>query len=147
MYRIAKLSGAAIAVILLGAACSSPKSAPQNSGSTQPSATAGRVAVTLSEFAVSPSARAVPAGSVTFSVTNSGKVEHEFVILQTSDAPGALPQQGAEASEAGLVDEIEDVQPGGSGSLTVDLTPGHYVLICNLPDHYAAGMYAGLTVA
>ena len=80
-------------------------------------------------------------------MTNSGKVEQEFVILRTSDAPGGLPQEGAEASEAGLVDEIEDVQPGGAGSLAIDLTPGHYVLICNLPDHYAAGMYAGLTVA
>jgi uncharacterized cupredoxin-like copper-binding protein len=147
MNRIAKLSGAAMAVILLGTACSSSKSAAQNSGSTQPSTTPGRVAVTLSEFAVSPNIRAVPAGSVTFSVTNSGKVEHEFVVLRTSDAPGALPVKGGEASEDGIVDEIQSVQPGAAGSLTVDLTSGHYVLICNLPDHYAAGMYAGLTVA
>jgi uncharacterized cupredoxin-like copper-binding protein len=146
MNRITRLSGAAMAVILLGAACSSSKSAAQNSGSTQPSATPGRVAVALSEFAIAPSVRAVPAGSVTFSVSNTGNVEHEFVILRTSAAADALPQEGAEASEAGLVDEIEGIKSGEAGSLTVDLASGHYVVICNLPDHYAAGMYADLTV-
>lgn len=146
MNRLAKLFVAAIAVVLLGAACSSGGSAPENSGATQPSATAGGVAVTLSEFAVTPSVRAVPAGSVTFSVSNTGNVEHEFVILRTSAAADALPQDGAEASEAGLVDEIEGIKSGEAGSLTVDLASGHYVVICNLPDHYAAGMYAALTV-
>jgi uncharacterized cupredoxin-like copper-binding protein len=24
--------------------------------------------------------------------------------------------------------------------LTLDLTPGHYAVVCNLPGHYAAGM-------
>ncbi|MGV8964931.1 MAG: sulfocyanin-like copper-binding protein [Cellulomonas sp.] len=27
------------------------------------------------------------------------------------------------------------------------LAPGHYELICNLPGHYAAGMYTELTVS
>ena len=28
----------------------------------------------------------------------------------------------------------------------VTLAPGHYVVICNLPGHYASGMHADLTV-
>ena len=110
MNGMAKLFVPAMAVVLLGAACSSEASTPENPGSTQPSATAGSVAVTLSEFAVSPNIRAVPAGSVTFSVTNTGKLEHEFVILRTSTAADALPQKGTQASEAGHVDEIEGIK-------------------------------------
>ena len=147
MNGMAKLFVPAMVVVLLGAACSSEASTPENPGSTQPSATAGSVAVTLSEFAVSPNIRAVPAGSVTFSVTNTGKLEHEFVILRTSTAADALPQKGTQASEAGHVDEIEGIKPGEADSLTVSLAPGHYAVICNLPDHYAAGMYADLTVS
>jgi uncharacterized cupredoxin-like copper-binding protein len=30
--------------------------------------------------------------------------------------------------------------------LTVDLDPGNYVVICNIPGHYAAGMHAELTI-
>lgn len=147
MNRVAMLFVAAIAVVLLGAACSSTKSASQNPGSTQAPSSGGRVAVGESEFSVTPSASTVSAGSVTFSVTNTGQMEHEFVILRTSDAPGALPLEGAKASETGHIDELQGIQPGSTQSLTVNLAPGHYVLICNLPGHYAAGMHAGLTVA
>jgi uncharacterized cupredoxin-like copper-binding protein len=36
--------------------------------------------------------------------------------------------------------------PGASGWVTVTLPPGRYELVCNLPGHYAAGMYTQLTV-
>ena len=29
--------------------------------------------------------------------------------------------------------------------MTVDLTPGKYAMICNLPGHYQRGMYGSLT--
>ncbi|MEA2312683.1 MAG: hypothetical protein QOE28_2651, partial [Solirubrobacteraceae bacterium] len=35
---------------------------------------------------------------------------------------------------------------GAAKALTLNLKPGHYALICNLPGHYTAGMYADLTV-
>jgi len=31
--------------------------------------------------------------------------------------------------------------------MTVDLEPGVYVLICNVSDHYRAGMFGPFTVA
>ena len=37
--------------------------------------------------------------------------------------------------------------PNATGTLDVNLTPGSYLLICNVPGHYAAGMVAELTVA
>ena len=32
------------------------------------------------------------------------------------------------------------------GMTTITLAPGRYELVCNLPGHYAAGMYTQLTV-
>ena len=33
------------------------------------------------------------------------------------------------------------MRPGATKTITIDLKPGHYVLFCNLPGHYAAGMH------
>ena len=38
------------------------------------------------------------------------------------------------------------MQPGATKALTLDLKPGTYLLVCNLPGHYAAGMWTVLTV-
>lgn len=40
----------------------------------------------------------------------------------------------------------EGILPSGSGWVTLDLQPGRYELLCNLPGHYRAGMYTELTV-
>ena len=40
----------------------------------------------------------------------------------------------------------QGVVPGASGCMTITLPPGRYELVCNLPGHYAAGMYTQLTV-
>jgi len=36
--------------------------------------------------------------------------------------------------------KFSELEPGKWGSLTVTLPPGKYLLICNLPGHYGAGM-------
>jgi uncharacterized cupredoxin-like copper-binding protein len=103
------------------------------------------IAVTLEEFTVSPQPDLGRAGRVTFRVSNAGRVKHEFVVLHTRKAADAL-KKGSEASEAGNVGEIGDLQPGASKSLKLNLEPGHYALICNLPGHYLAGQHADFTV-
>lgn len=40
----------------------------------------------------------------------------------------------------------EGIAPGASSWVTMDLAPGRYEVLCNLPGHYAAGMYSELTV-
>jgi uncharacterized cupredoxin-like copper-binding protein len=108
-------------------------------------APAGSVAVTMKEFTVSPAPASVPAGKVTFKVTNEGKVKHEFVVLKTTKAAGDL-LKGDEADESGNVGEIGDLPAGSSKNLSLMLKAGHYALICNLPRHYKAGQFADFTV-
>ena len=102
--------------------------------------------VTLSEFKVSPSPKSVSAGKVTFNVKNKGDMEHELVIIKTSKSASKLPVSGNRASDKGEVGEIEDIAAGKSKKHSFNLKKGHYVLICNIPGHYKAGMRADFTV-
>lgn len=90
----------------------------------------------------------VPAGTVTFTVVNEGVKKHEFVILSTDVMAADLPLEGDEVVEDDYVaiDEIGEIPPGETMTITVELEPGHYALICNLKGHVRMGMYADLTV-
>ena len=54
----------------------------------------------------------------------------------------------SEVDEDGIGDlgEVSELEPGKSGSLTLNLRPGKYVLFCNVPGHYMGGMWTLLTV-
>jgi uncharacterized cupredoxin-like copper-binding protein len=100
----------------------------------------------------------VPHGTVSFIATNLGSVNHELVILplprdqivgtrslrtdSTIDEAGSI----GEASNTCGADTGEGIAPASSSWTTVTLAPGRYELVCNLPGHYAAGMYTQLTV-
>ena len=47
---------------------------------------------------------------------------------------------------AHLDPEAEGIKADSVSNLAITLTPGHYVLICNLPDHYKAGMRVAIDV-
>jgi uncharacterized cupredoxin-like copper-binding protein len=120
-------------------------------GSSSPRAetTTSAVGVWLKEWRVIPSRKVVPAGKVTFVVANIGKIEHELVVVRSSRAPDALPIRGKKAGEAGSRGEVEELRPPHADRLTLRLSPGKYVLLCNLADHgghYKHGMFARLTV-
>lgn len=115
----------------------------------------GKVGATEKDFAITLDKSTAEAGSVTFEVKNDGPSTHEFVVFKTDLAPDALPtkdENGVQiVDEAGegvtAVDEIEDIENGTTKTLKVDLAAGHYVIICNLPAHYVAGMHTELTVS
>jgi uncharacterized cupredoxin-like copper-binding protein len=94
-----------------------------------------------------------PAGSVTFQITNAGKIQHEFVVVKTDLAADKLPIKSGESEvdedDAQLthVDEVEDINPGDTPTLTVDLPAGHYVLFCNVAGHYQSGMHVDFTTS
>jgi uncharacterized cupredoxin-like copper-binding protein len=94
---------------------------------------------------------AVPAGLVTFKVTNaSGNMEHEMLVVPIDDMQTPLPYNAAEnrvdEEAAHSAGEVPEMEPGKSGELTVELRPGLYALLCNIPGHYSAGMWRVLAV-
>ncbi len=113
------------------------------------------VDVSLREFSVTPEAGSAPEGSITFRVTNNGSAAHEFMVILADLAPNALPTEANGAYEEDgdgteVVDEIEQINPGQTANLTVNLEAGNYVLICNMVNqgfvHYALGMRTAFTV-
>jgi uncharacterized cupredoxin-like copper-binding protein len=84
---------------------------------------------------------------VIFVVRNAGKMTHEFVVLRRAKAAGRLAARNArEAPETGAVGEIGEIKPGAVKRLTLNLTKGHYSLICNLPFHYGRGQFVDFYV-
>ena len=104
------------------------------------------VKVQLKEFKVLPSPLTAKRGVVSFSVRNTGKVDHELVVLKTKLAPSKLPVKGGKAIETGRVGKVGPVKPGTSRTLNLTLAAGKYVLLCNLPGHYQAGQRIGFAV-
>ena len=91
----------------------------------------------LGDYTVTPSTTSVPAGKVTFEATNVGQVPHELMIERMPikmDAPGQPNEDAAQGM-------IDDMGPGQSGSMTLNLKPGNYELFCNVPGHYAMGQH------
>ena len=94
----------------------------------------------------------IKAGKVTITVKNNSTDEvHELLFVRTAMAPDTIPTEAdnpAKVDEAQLKDlsEIGDVAPGKSISKTVSLKPGTYMLFCNQPGHFMAGMHSMLTV-
>ena len=96
------------------------------------------VAVRLNSFTVAADKTEVPAGPVTFTATNAHQNEiHELAVLRVK-ADGSFDNLG----------EVEDIDPGKSGDVTITLKPGKYLLACLIAageagstvDHFAYGM-------
>jgi uncharacterized cupredoxin-like copper-binding protein len=106
------------------------------------------VSATEQEFKLSPKPTKVKTGKVTFTVRNIGHLAHEFIVLKTNIAANKLPKKGQRAVEVGRVGRIPgEIKAGQTKTLTLNLKPGKYVLLCNLPAHYASGQYAAFTVS
>jgi len=59
----------------------------------------------------------------------------------------ALKQADGTADETNAVGEAPDIEAGATKSVTLDLKAGKYVLLCNLPGHFAGGMWTTFTVS
>jgi hypothetical protein len=129
--------------MLGGVACSS------SSSSSSGVSSAGGVSATEKDFSIVLSSSTSTAGPVTFNITNEGPSTHQFVVIKTNDAPDALPVKNGAVDESGLtiVDENDGVPPSTTATLPVNLAAGSYVIICNVPGHYQAGMHTAFTVS
>src|SRR5438445_790545 len=90
-----------------------------------------QVNVRLSEWKVELSQQNIAEGPVTFVVTNSGQIPHAI-----------------EVEGQGIEKEIETIQPGATGTLTLTLKRGRYEVYCPVGEgsHKKLGMEARLTV-
>jgi uncharacterized cupredoxin-like copper-binding protein len=87
------------------------------------------VEVSLKEFAIDMPTE-LSAGPTTFEITNDGTIEHNF-----------------EVEGQGIEEELpENLTPGASSTLTVDLEPGTYEVYCPVDNHKGEGMRVELTV-
>lgn len=100
----------------------------------------------------------VPAGAVSLVAENMGWRTHELVVLPLEDGASAgrrTPGPDGKIDETGSLGEAskacgagtgEGISAGSVGWVTMTLSPGRYELVCNLPNHYAGGMYQEIVV-
>jgi plastocyanin len=132
----------AIMIPLALAACGDDDDEDTTSAATEPTTeetttdeTAGaggggeEIAISETEFALDPADPTVAAGEVTIAVTNDGATLHNLEV------------------EGNGVEEItDDLDPGQSDDLALDLEAGTYRIYCAIGDHAAQGMEGELTV-
>lgn len=137
------------ALVLVVAACSSGGSATASPSSVaSPAGGPQTIEVTLTDtLQMQPPAMTVTAGQpVTFVVTNSGAIEHEFYI---GDEPAQAEQEALMQSGEMVHDTADGIslEPGEMKELTYTFTePGQTIAGCHIAGHYAAGMKAAITV-
>ena len=138
---LALIAIAAIPVAL--AACGSDDSTSTSASSETTSSTAAStdssttassgggqtVKIGESEYKLDPSDATLKAGSVTFDVTNDGTITHNLQIEGN-----------------GVEETTDDLAPGDTGELTVDLKPGSYEMYCTIDGHKDLGMEGTVTV-
>jgi uncharacterized cupredoxin-like copper-binding protein len=140
-------SAPATATTAATAATAAPTSIP-TAAPPPPPPTQTTVTVGLKEFSVTPDKAGAPAGAVTFHVQNNGVVAHDFRLVKSELAPDALPVANGAVDEGAIqvVTKSADIDAGTSVDVTATLGPGKYVLICNVPAHYIAGMRVAFAV-
>jgi hypothetical protein len=107
------------------------------------------VRLTERDFRIS-APKEVAAGDVVLRVENRGPDAHELIVVRAGK--GLLPLRGdgvtvnEEAVQGSEVGALEPGQPNSVRELQVHLTPGHYILFCNMSGHFLGGMHHELVV-
>jgi uncharacterized cupredoxin-like copper-binding protein len=108
------------------------------------------VTATLTDTGIQVSSATLPAGTISFHVSNTSAAElHEFVIIRTDLNADQLPLDAdGNVAEDQLTSPGEkgDIAAGQGGDLTLALAAGRYMFICNQPGHFKAGMHTVFTV-
>ena len=121
--------------------------------------------IDLQEISIAVHPGLVQSGKVTLQVKNTGSIIHELVVVRAASA-AALPKvKKAGERSVGAIDEEKipesdklgetgDVPVGSTVTKTFKLTPGTYVVFCNIDtknggkvlNHFVHGMAAPLVV-
>jgi uncharacterized cupredoxin-like copper-binding protein len=116
-------------------------------------AAGGGLTIKMGDFFFDPKDATASSGTVEITAPNVGQTEHELVLFSSDADPAALPtaangevDEDALEKQGGVnAGEIEEVLPGKTKTGSFELAAGKYVMFCNLPGHYAQGMYGSLT--
>jgi len=107
------------------------------------------VKVTERDFAIK-APHLLRAGTIRFVVTNDGPVSHELILVHAPHGRLPLRDDGFTVDEtlleSRIVGTLEPAGPGTTRSLRVRLTPGRYILLCNMAGHFMGGMSSRLLV-
>ncbi len=110
------------------------------------------VQVTERDFHIGTSVQRLHPGAVDLSVHNQGPDDHELIVVREHrGTPLPMRVDGVTLNEEKLLSAtIENLEPGHPGStreVSLHLTPGRYVLFCNMAGHYLSGMHTQLVVS
>ena len=152
--RVTAFVGAVGVVGLVLTGCGTTRNDSNGASPTSGAVPSGGNSVTgsLDEWHVLADTSSVHAGPVTFTFKNTGKIVHEMLITRTDIAPGKIAVDpgtkkfNEDDPTSKVVDEVSELAAGKTGNVTVDLTPGTYQQVCNVPGHYGHGMFTTLTV-
>ncbi len=112
-----------------GGESAAPPATTTSAEPAPPASGDGAERVVLTDFAIDPANPKLKPGKVTFDVVNEGS------------APHALEIEGA-----GIEEETEVLDGGGSATLEADLKAGSYEWYCPVANHADIGMKGKLTV-
>ncbi|GAB2536304.1 iron uptake system protein EfeO [Brachybacterium huguangmaarense] len=114
LLRTGALSASVLAMGALAACTDNPRAGGASDGGAQ--AAGGPITVTITDDGLEMSATSMPAGQVTFEVTNSGTVPNEFEILADD--------------QLRIISEQENIGPGTTVSVTTALAEGTCYAAC-----------------
>jgi uncharacterized cupredoxin-like copper-binding protein len=118
---------------------------------SQPANHAGGRVLRVAErdFKIALPQKRVRAGDLSLAVHNKGPDSHELIVIRKGRSPLPMRRDGMTVDEEGLEHSIPGaLEPEAPGThlLKVHLTPGRYVLICNMSGHFFGGMRTQLVV-
>jgi uncharacterized cupredoxin-like copper-binding protein len=90
-------------------------------------------------------------GMVKFDVTNlASNIVHEVIVARIEDENKVLPfdesRNKVDEESMQVLGSVKEIEPSKSASLSLNLSPGKYLLYCNISGHYMAGMWTVVDV-
>jgi uncharacterized cupredoxin-like copper-binding protein len=136
-------------LLALGACVAAVLAVTGSAGSAGFGAVGAVLQVNERDFAIK-APQHVSSGAVTLRVRNHGPDAHELIVVKTHDGRLPLRADGLTVDEDAVQHAtVGALEPGQSGSrreLHLRLSPGRYVLFCNMSGHYLGGMRHVLVV-
>jgi uncharacterized cupredoxin-like copper-binding protein len=147
------MSGNALATDVLVHLWDKGKDAMANADLTKPMGMAmpGAGDMSKATMGITVDSNDIHAGEITLVAINDSKVlVHEMLIAPVRSTYSPLPYDNVkmrvDEDAAHSLGEVSELDPGQTGALTITLKPGTYILLCNVPGHYAMGMWTTIVV-